>query len=95
MNERTILIIDDEPTIAEALAYALQIDGFQIDCHYTGAGGSRVATARPTSDGRLDRLSGYITHDKCSGVSFDITAFYRPKKDEHTSEQHIQKALTS
>ncbi len=39
MMGRKILIIEDEPTIAEALSYALELEGFHIEWYQTGQDG--------------------------------------------------------
>ena len=38
MGKTTILIVEDEPAIAEAICYALETEGFQTRCLHAGAG---------------------------------------------------------
>ncbi|MDD7739609.1 MAG: response regulator transcription factor [Fusicatenibacter sp.] len=39
MNEKQLLIIEDEKPIAEILSYGFKKEGFSVRCAYTGAGG--------------------------------------------------------
>lgn len=43
MNEKQLLIIEDEKPIAEILAYGFKKEGFAVRCAHTGADGLDAA----------------------------------------------------
>lgn len=46
INQR-ILLVDDDATVSQALAQALQSEGFQVDCAHSGRDGVRRFMAAP------------------------------------------------
>ncbi|MCI9437389.1 MAG: response regulator transcription factor [Lachnospiraceae bacterium] len=62
MEDKKILIIEDEKPIADILKYSLEKEGFQVQCAYTGSEGFSCACREPFSlvllDWMLPDISG-------------------------------------
>ena len=62
MDERKILIIEDEKPIANILKYGFEKEGFLVECAYTGGEGFAMACKEPPDlvllDWMLPDLSG-------------------------------------
>lgn len=54
MENRKILVIEDEKPIADILKYGFEKEGFQVQCAYTGADGFAMACKEPPSLVLLD-----------------------------------------
>ena len=44
-----VLVVEDEPTISRAVSYALEQEGFEVDCVERRDGGARDGRRRSTS----------------------------------------------
>ena len=53
MNQR-ILLVDDDDTVSQSLALALQSEGFEVECARSGRDGVRRFTAEPPALVLLD-----------------------------------------
>ena len=68
MNER-ILVVDDEPAIADAVAYALGREGFEVETRADGADALEAARSSPYDVIVLDlRLPGLSGLDVCRNL---------------------------
>ena len=47
MEDKKILVIEDENPIADILKYGFEKEGFQVQCAYTGSEGFAMASKNP------------------------------------------------
>lgn len=86
MHKRKILIVEDEPAIAETLQYALQTEGFEVIRRHAGAGVVELLTQEEVSlillDIGLPDISGFELCKEIRKQSFVPVIFLTARSDE-------------